>query len=62
MKAMFQTVRTEYGKRMRKMYEGRVIKMRRQDIRMFVPRNDGIANTVTTVTKDLYVYEDSDEC
>ena len=47
--------RTEYGKRIRKDYEGGRIKEKRSNIQRYEPRNDGICNTITTVLKDNLV-------
>ncbi len=49
--------RTEYGKQIRKAYENGKMKERRCNMREYVIRNDGIANTITTVTKDNYLLE-----
>lgn len=49
--------RTEYGKQVRKVYESGKIKERRCNMREYVLRNDDITNTVTTVTKDNYLLE-----
>jgi len=47
--------RTEYGKSIRKAYEKGIIKERRNNMREYVPRKDGISNTLTTVLKDNYL-------
>ena len=44
--------RTEYGKQIRKAYEGGYIQEKRSNIQRYEPRNDGICNTLTTVQKD----------
>ena len=44
--------RTEYGKQIRKAYEGGYLKERRVNIQKLEPRSDGICNTLTTVQKD----------
>lgn len=49
--------RTEYGKAIRKAYEGGEIKESRHNMTELVPRTDGIANTITTVQKDNYLVE-----
>jgi len=49
--------RTEYGKRIRKLYEKGNIKERRCNMREWTLRNDGLCNTITTVTKDNYIAE-----
>lgn len=57
MKAILTHQRTEYGKRIRKDYESHRIAERRCNMREYVPRTDGISNTITTVTKDNYLLE-----
>ena len=47
--------RTEYAKKIRKDYEAGKIKERRCNMREYTLRKDGIANTITTVTKDNYI-------
>lgn len=49
--------RTEFGKTVRKQYESGETDLKRDDVLQYVPRNDGISNTITTVTKDNYVVE-----
>lgn len=49
--------RTEYGKQIRKAYESGKIKERRCNMREYVLRNDNIANTITTIAKDNYLLE-----
>ena len=44
--------RTEYGKRIRKAYENGQIKESRHNMTHLQPREDGVANTLTTVQKD----------
>lgn len=53
--------RTEFGKAVRKQYENGETDLKRDDVLQYVPRNDGISNTITTVTKDNYVVEGSDK-
>lgn len=48
--------RTEYGKAIRKDYEAGRISESRHNMTELVPRDDGIANTLTTVCKDNYLY------
>ena len=48
--------RTEYGKAVRKDYEAGRINESRHNMTELVPRDDGIANTLTTVCKDNYLY------
>lgn len=47
--------RTEYGKQIRKAYERGEISERRCNMRQYAFREDGCANTLTTVTKDNYI-------
>lgn len=49
--------RTEYAKKIRKDYENGKVKERRCNMREYTLRDDGFANTLTTVTKDNYVIE-----
>ena len=49
--------RTEFGKAIRKKYEKGEVQLKRNEMRMLVPRKDGISNTITTVQKDNYVIE-----
>lgn len=58
MKAVLKYERTEFGKTIRKKYESREVKLSRNEMRKVVPRTDNIANTLTRVTKDNYLYED----
>ena len=44
--------RSEYGKQIRKAYEGGVLKVPRANVQQFEIRNDGMSNTITTVQKD----------
>lgn len=53
--------RTEYGKKIRKLYESGIIKEKRCNMREIVPRNDGFSNTLTTVLKDNYLLVKIDE-
>lgn len=47
--------RTEYGKIIRKQYEQKKIKEKRNNMRRLTIRHDGISNTLTTVQKDNYI-------
>ena len=49
-------VRTEYGKQVRKAYEGGELKASRHDFTELCPRPDGVSNTFTSVYKDNYVF------
>ena len=44
--------RSEYGKQIRKDYEGGEVKVPRANIQQFEIRKDGMSNTITTVSKD----------
>lgn len=46
---------TEYGKIIRKQYEQKKIKEKRNNMRRLTIRHDGISNTLTTVQKDNYI-------
>ncbi len=54
--------RTEYGKSVRKDYENGKCKESRHTMQQLEPRNDGIANTLTTVQKDNLVIEPEFVC
>jgi DNA (cytosine-5)-methyltransferase 1 len=47
--------RTEFGKEIRKDYENGNVKISRHDMTEMKPREDGIANTLTSVQKDNLV-------
>jgi len=49
--------RTEYGKEIRKDYESGRVKEKIGNMRVPVPREDGISNTLTTVQKDNHLLE-----
>lgn len=49
--------RTDYGKKIRKAYESGAVKERRCNMRTYNIRNDGLSNTLSTVTKDNYLCE-----
>ena len=49
--------RTEYGKQVRKAYESGEVTEKWGNMKEFVPRTDGIANTLSTVDKDNYLIE-----
>lgn len=49
--------RTEFGKAVRKAYEGGELDMSRHDMTELEPRGDGISNTLTSVQKDNIVME-----
>lgn len=52
-RAMIKQERSEYGKQIRKAYEGGYIKEKRSNIQQFEFRKDGCSNTITTVEKDF---------
>lgn len=55
--AVLKYQRTEYAKKIRKDYESGKVKERRCNMREYALRDDGLSNTITTVTKDNYVIE-----
>lgn len=55
--AILKKERTEYGKSIRKQYEAGSVKESRHNMTQWVPRSDGISNTLTTVEKDNYVID-----
>jgi len=59
-KMILRYVRTDYAKSIRKAYESGQIKERRYNMRRYAPRTDGLSNTITTVTKDNYLLEVTD--
>lgn len=61
MKAALTLRRNELGRKVRKDYELHKVKLRRSQLRDFTPRDDGICNTLTSVTKDNYIIESMDE-
>lgn len=52
--------RNNYGKFIRKLYESKKVNVQRKNMRVLLPRNDELTNTLTTVLKDnlLLIYED----
>lgn len=52
---ILRTVRTDFGKRIRKAYESGDLKISRHSFLTYEPRLDGLANTISTVTKDNLV-------
>ena len=58
---VLRSVRTEYGKAIRKKYESGEINISRHAMTQLEPRLDGIDNTLTTVLKDNYVMVIEDE-
>jgi len=55
--AALRSVRTEYGKSIRKDYEAGKVEEKWSNIRRLEPRPDGISNTLTTVLKDNLLME-----
>lgn len=49
--------RTEFGKSVRKKYERHELGLKRQDMRIWRPRKDGVSNCITTLTKDNIMIE-----
>lgn len=54
---VLRATRTEYGKAIRKAYESGEVKESRHNMTELTPRNDGVTNTLTTVSKDNLVVE-----
>ena len=54
---VLRSVRTEYGKQIRRLYESGEIKESRHNMTELQPRTDGIANTLTSVQKDNYLHD-----
>jgi DNA (cytosine-5)-methyltransferase 1 len=54
---VLRSVRTEYGKKIRKAYESGEVQESRHNMTELQPRTDGIANTLTTVQKDNYLHD-----
>jgi DNA (cytosine-5)-methyltransferase 1 len=54
---VLRSVRTEYGKEIRKQYESGEIQESRHNMTKLEPRNDGICNTLSTVQKDNLLLE-----
>lgn len=52
---ILRTVRSDYGKRIRKDYESGKLKISRHDFLQYDIRTDGVANTLSTVEKDNYL-------
>lgn len=53
---MLHGTRTEYGKKIRKAYEGHTQDARRSEVQRLEPRKDDLCNAITTVSKDsLYI-------
>lgn len=55
--AVLYARRTEFGKAIRKQYDSHQVRLKRQDMREWVPKGDGTSNTITSVTKDNILME-----
>ena len=55
--AILTPKRTEYGKEVRKNYEAGLLDESRHNMVEFVPRDDGVSNTLTTVARDNILVE-----
>lgn len=55
--AVLTTERTEYARKIRKEYERGKFHMKRKEMKQFVPRKDGISNTITTIESDNLLIE-----
>lgn len=53
--------RTEYAKKIRKLYESHQVSERRCNMREWTARDDGICNTISTVLKDCMILMIRDE-
>ena len=53
-----RSVRTEYGKEVRKQYESGELDGKWSEMKKLEPREDGISNTLSTIQKDNYVLVD----
>ena len=60
MRCILRQERNEYAKRVRRLYEGGVLKAKRKDMKKMAVRKDGLSNTITSVTKDNMLYEEYD--
>ena len=60
MRCILRQERNEYAKRVRRLYEGGVLKARRKDMKKMAVRKDDLSNTITSVTKDNMLYEEYD--
>lgn len=61
MRAILKYERTEFGKAVRSGYERGTIRLPRNAMRRMDIRRDGVANTLTGVTKDNLLYEDDSD-
>ena len=57
--AILKTERNEYAKQIRNDYESHKINARRCELKKITIRNDGLSNTITTLTKDNLVLVDA---
>ncbi len=54
---IMRSERTNFRKSVRKQYERHEINLKRQDMRIWRPRKDGVSNCITTLTKDNIMIE-----
>lgn len=54
---IMRSERTNFGKSVRKQYERHEINLKRQDMRIWRPRKNGVSNCITTLTKDNIMIE-----
>ena len=57
--AILKTERNEYAKQIRNDYESHKVNARRCELKQITIRNDGLSNTITTITKDNLVLVDA---
>lgn len=57
--AILKTERNEYAKQIRNDYESHKINARRCELKQITIREDGLSNTITTITKDNLVLVDA---
>ena len=55
--AILKAQRTDFARSVRKQYDSHKVSFRRQELREWVPRQDNISNTITSVTKDNIMME-----
>ena len=57
--AILKTERNKYAKQIRNDYESHKINARRCELKQITIRDDGLSNTITTITKDNLVLVDA---
>ena len=57
--AILKTERNEYAKQIRNDYESHKINAKRCELKQITIREDGLSNTITTITKDNLVLVDA---